>query len=83
MAEQLFIIIIDKKSLFWAGHIMEFQGHFDIMFHPWLLGDSAAGDVIVWLGINVGYILWINLHDIEAGVSLNCDGITVVPGVDE
>ena len=38
---------------------------------------------MVWLRINVGYILWINLHDIEAGVSLNCDGFSVVPGFDE
>ena len=62
---------------------MEFQGHFDIMVHPWVVRDNGAGDVIVWLRINVGYILRLNLDDIEAGVSLNCDRFTIVPGVDE
>ena len=30
-----------------------------------------------------GYILRLNLQAIEAGVSLNCDWFSVVPGVDE
>ena len=47
------------------------------------MGDNGAGGVIMWIGIDTGYILWLNLHDIEAGVSLNCDGFSVVSGVDE
>ena len=47
------------------------------------MGDNGADGVIVWLRINVGYILQLNLHDIEAGVSLNCNRFTVVPGVDK
>ena len=47
------------------------------------MGDDGYGGVIVWLGISVGYILRLNLHDIEAGVSLNFNRFTVVPGVDK
>ena len=47
------------------------------------MGDNGAGDIIVWLRIDAGYILWLNLYDIEAGVSLNGDGFSVVPGVDD
>ena len=47
------------------------------------MGDNGDGGVIVWLRINVGYILRLNLKDIEAGVSLNCNRFTVVPGVDK
>ena len=39
--------------------------------------------MIVWLMINVGYILRLKFYDIESGVSLNCDRFSVVPGVDE
>ena len=62
---------------------MEFQGHFDTLLQPGVVGYNGVGGVIVWIRINVGYILWINLHDIEAGVSLNCDGLRIVPRVDE
>ena len=62
---------------------MELQGQFDILFHPLVVGGNGAGGVLVWLRINVGYILRLNLHGIEAGVSLNCEGFSVVPGVDE
>ena len=82
LVERPFIIIIVEKYLFWAGHSMEFQGHFYILLHPLVLGYNGAGGLIIWLKINVGYILQINLHDIEYGVSLNCDGFSVVPGVD-
>ena len=81
-SEWPFIIIIDNKSLFGAGHIIDFQGDFDIMFHPWLLEDNGADVVIIWLSIDVGYTLRLNLHDIYPGASLNCDGFSVVPGVD-
>ena len=47
------------------------------------MGDNVDGEVIVFLRINVGYILRLNLHDIEAGVSLNYGGFSVVPGFDE
>ena len=62
---------------------MDFQGHFDTLLHPVVVGDNGFFGVIVWLRINVGYVLRINLHDTEAGISLNCDGFSVVPGVDE
>ena len=47
------------------------------------MGYSGACGVIVWLVINVGYILRLKFYDIESGVSLNCDRFSVVPGVDE
>ena len=47
------------------------------------MGYNGSSGVIVWLKINLGYILLLNLHDIEAGASLNCDGFSVVPEVDE
>ena len=62
---------------------MEFQGQFDILLHPCVVGDNGDGGVIVWLMINVGYILQLNLHDIEAGASLNCDEFSIFLGVDE
>ena len=34
------------------------------------------------LRINVGDILRLKLHNIEAGGSFNCDGFSVVPGFD-
>ena len=76
-AEQKFIIIVDEKFLFWGGHIMDFQGHFDTLLHPGVLGNNGVGGVIVCLRINVDYILRLNLHDIESGVSLNCDGFAL------
>ena len=45
--------------------------------------DNGTGGVIVWLMINAGYILWLKFHNIEPGESLNCDGFTVAPGVNE
>ena len=62
---------------------MEFQGHFDTLLHPEVVGDKGVGGVIVWHRVNVGYILRLKLNDIEAGVSLKCDGFSIVPGVDE
>ena len=62
---------------------MGFQDHFDILLHPLVVGYNGDGGVIVWLGISVGYILWLNLHDIEAGVRLNCDRFSVISGVDK
>ena len=41
-AEQPFIIIVDEKSLFWAGHIMEFQGHFYTLLHPGVGGGELV-----------------------------------------
>ena len=62
---------------------MEFQGDFDILLHPLVEGDNESDGFIVWIRIDVGYILRLNLHDIEAGVRLNCEGFSVVRGVDE
>ena len=62
---------------------MEFQGHFDTLLQPGLVGDNGVGGVIVWLMINVGYILWLNFNGIEDGVILNCDGFSIVPGFDK
>ena len=62
---------------------MDFQGHFDTLLHLGVVGDNRVGGVIFWIRINVGYILRLNLHDIDAGVILNYDGFNVVPGVDE
>ena len=47
------------------------------------MGYNGAGGVIVWLTTNVGYILRINFHNIEAELGLHCDGFNVVPGVDK
>ena len=47
------------------------------------MGDNGAGGVTVWIRINISYILRLNLHDIEAGVNLNCDRFSVIPGVDK
>ena len=62
---------------------MYFQGHFDTLLFLLVVGDNGVGGVVVWLRINVGYILRLNLHDIEAGASLNCDRFNVFLGVDQ
>ena len=62
---------------------MEFQGHFDILLHPWVVGDNGDGGVIVWIMINYSYILRLNLNNIEDRVSLSYEEFSVVPGVDE
>ena len=42
--------------------------------------DNGDSGVIVYLSIDVGYIFWLDLHDIKAGFSLNSDGFSIVPG---
>ena len=61
---------------------MDFQGDFDILLHPWVVGDNGSGGVILWLRIDVSDTLRLKLHDIEAGASLNYDKFSVVLWVD-